>query len=352
MKIKKLLAVVLAVMTLALGGVFAACGDPDDEKKAQNGDSQPATSVTVYAPDGAPALALARLMSQEMTFGKEAVDYNIVVATTIQTYVSGESPQADIAILPVNAAAKVLGDGSVYQMLGVVTHGNLYALGKADSVVLTENNIVSTLVAGTKIGSLQLNNFVGWALRLVLDKYDIDYAVQTDPADYDETKVNLYEVTAAQIIPTADYDYMIAAEPAVSTKVSKTNGQLKVAGDLQALYGVDGYPQAVLVAKNTLIQNDADFVKEFIAAVDDGADWLLDGSTSAKTICEAVMSGKPDGSSPTFTEDNLTKSVIENCSVFFESAADAKSEVKDFLAKLSAVSGMSFSVSDGFFYRG
>ena len=339
MKIKKLLAVVLAVMTLALGGVFAACGNNKGE-------------VTVYAPDGAPALALARLMSQEMTFGKEAVDYNIVDATTIQTYVSGESPQADIAVLPVNAAAKVLGDGSVYQMLGVVTHGNLYALGKADSVVLTADNIVSTLVAGTKIGSLQLNNFVGWALRLVLDKYDIDYAVQTDPDAYDETKVNLYEVTAAQIIPTADYDYMIAAEPAVSTKVSKTNGQLKVAGDLQALYGVDGYPQAVLVAKNTLIKNDAAFVKEFIAAVDDGADWLLDGSTSAKTICEAVMSGKPDGSSPTFTEDNLTKSVIENCSVFFESAADAKSQVKDFLAKLSAVSGMSFSVSDGFFYQG
>ena len=124
MKIKKLLAVVLAVMTLALGGVFAACGNNKVE-------------VTVYAPDGAPALALARLMSQEMTFGKEAVDYNIVDATTIQTYVSGESPQADIAVLPVNAAAKVLGDGSVYQMLGVVTHGNLYALGKADSVVLT-----------------------------------------------------------------------------------------------------------------------------------------------------------------------------------------------------------------------
>lgn len=336
MKIKKLLAVVLAVMTLALGGVFAACGNNKGE-------------VTVYAPDGAPALALARLMSQEMTFGKEAVDYNIVDATTIQTYVSGESPQADIAVLPVNAAAKVLGDGSVYQMLGVVTHGNLYALGKADSVVLTENNIVSTLVAGTKIGSLQLNNFVGWALRLVLDKYDIDYAVQTDPDAYDETKVNLYEVTAAQITPTADYDYMIAAEPAVSSKTS--TGAIKVAGDLQALYGVDGYPQAVLVAKNTLIQNDAGFVKEFIAAVDDGADWLLDEDTTAQTIYNAVQSGMP-GATPSFKEANLTKEVLSRCSISFVSAADAKSQVKDFLAKLSAVSGMSFSVSDGFFYQG
>ena len=33
MKIKKLLAVVLAVMTLALGGVFAACGNNKGEHK-------------------------------------------------------------------------------------------------------------------------------------------------------------------------------------------------------------------------------------------------------------------------------------------------------------------------------
>ena len=125
---KKILAVVLGAILLCTG-VFAlsACGND----KPEGG-----TQVSVYAPDGAPALALAQLMSEDMQFGG-TVTYNVVAADTIQTYVTGNAPKADIAVLPVNAAAMLLGKGDAYQMLGAVTHGNdraLWSRGRVDAV--------------------------------------------------------------------------------------------------------------------------------------------------------------------------------------------------------------------------
>ena len=54
----------------------------------------------------------------------EKFEYHVVDSSTIQTYVTGEEPAADFCILPLNAASKVLGTGTTYQMLGTVTNGN------------------------------------------------------------------------------------------------------------------------------------------------------------------------------------------------------------------------------------
>ena len=93
---KKFLAIVLSALMLTAGtALFAACSDED--------------GIDVYAPDGAPALALAQLMGEEMQFGSnKPVNYNVVNANTVQTYVTGENPQAELCVLPVNAAAMAL----------------------------------------------------------------------------------------------------------------------------------------------------------------------------------------------------------------------------------------------------
>lgn len=131
--------------------------------------------VSIYAPDGAPALALAKLMHEENTFGQTSVSYNVVPSSNIQAYVTGEDPAADICILPLNAASKLLGDGSTYQMLGTVTNGNLYILSKDGASVTTEN--IREELNGKTIGVIQLNNVPGLTLKIILEKYDIDYEV-------------------------------------------------------------------------------------------------------------------------------------------------------------------------------
>ena len=114
-------------------------------------------------------------MHEENTFGQTSVSYNVVPSSNIQAYVTGEDPAADICILPLNAASKLLGDGSTYQMLGTVTNGNLYILSKDGASVTTEN--IREELNGKTIGVIQLNNVPGLTLKIILEKYDIDYEV-------------------------------------------------------------------------------------------------------------------------------------------------------------------------------
>lgn len=90
-------------------------------------------TYSVYAPDGAPALSLVNAVSKEDSH----FDYHVVDSATIQTYVTGNRPTADFAVLPVNAGKQMLGNGETYQMLGTVTNGNLYFLSTGDNAVLS-----------------------------------------------------------------------------------------------------------------------------------------------------------------------------------------------------------------------
>lgn len=129
--------------------------------------------ISVYAPDGAPALALAKLMAEENQFGQISVEYNIVPADTIGARVTGEDPVADICILPLNAASKLLGSGQTYKMLGTVTNGNLYILSRDDEQITADN--IAELLNGKTVGVIQLANVPGLTLKIILNRYGINY---------------------------------------------------------------------------------------------------------------------------------------------------------------------------------
>ena len=170
-------------VSLVLGAIFlgaAALG-----LAACKQDADTAKTYSVYAPDGAPALALVNAIEDKA----EKFEYHVVDSSTIQTYVTGEEPEADFCILPVNAASKILGTGTVYQMLGTVTNGNLFFLSAEDNEDLTQDNL-STLV-GKSVGVVQLPNVPGLTLQAVLNKYGIDYQIVENGGEKAEDKVNL-----------------------------------------------------------------------------------------------------------------------------------------------------------------
>ena len=127
-------------------------------------------NLHIYMPDGAPALALGLPMYENND--SDGVEFHVVSAQTIQTYVTGNQPQADVCVLPVNLAAKLLGAGEVYQMAGVVTHGNMYFLSESAPVYAAEN--LSDLV-GKTVGVVQLNNVPGLTFKTILNKYNIPF---------------------------------------------------------------------------------------------------------------------------------------------------------------------------------
>lgn len=312
-----------------------ACGD--DDKSRQKHDV-----FSVYAPDGAPALSLVNAISQN----DEDFEYHIVDSNLIQAQVTGRTPKADFCILPLNLASKLLGNGENYEMLGTVTNGNLYFLKTAGESITPEN--IQTVLGGKTVGVVQLPNVPGLTLQAVLKDYGIDYQIiASKEAEKAADKVNLLAMDVGNVTPVYGCDYYLCPEPAASTKISKTS--FVMAGDLQELYGENGYPQAVLVAKKTVISEHESAVQKMISYMEGSGEYLE--SAQPATVLSLLDGKRTEGLTPMFDANNLSGEVIHNCSVRFTLAQTAKSTVNLFLEKLIAVNAQAAStVSDEFFY--
>ena len=136
--------------------------------------NSPEREISVYMPDGAPALALAKLMSEDTA--DDGVTYKVVAPNLIASKVNyqDESKNADLCVMPVTAASKLLGQGNRYKMVGVVTHGNLFLISKTGEVLTAEN--ISAL-KGKTVGVLNINEVPGLTFKVVLNKYDIPFEI-------------------------------------------------------------------------------------------------------------------------------------------------------------------------------
>lgn len=338
---KKFFAVIataVACLVCALG--FVGCTKNTDKLK-------------VFVPDGAPALSLAALNQAE---GGDKFDVSVVKANTINSYVTGKR-EADIAIVPVNAAVKLLGNGENYKMLGTVTHGNLYLLKKQSAQDITTVGDLSKLV-GKTVGVNNLANIPGLTFKIILADNGLEYNELKDGASAVEDKVNLIETENSSLTSFA-YDYQVRPEPAATTLV-KANSQQRwtdpdgwvFAASLQTLYGGEnGYPQAVAVAKTSVIANNKQAVSAFISSFEVTQNWLADENTSAQKIYNAVDNMTKGDLSHAFTANNLTKDVIANCGIKYESNTTGKAAVLAFMEKLNAVSNESWGTpAEAFFY--
>lgn len=334
---RKILTVVCAVCVLAVGGVSAACKKGKDE------------GICVYMPDGAPALAFAQLMHEDTK--DDGVTYRVVDASVIPTKVSAKdmADNADLCVLPVNAAAKSLGSGAKYQMLGLVTQGNMYLISNKD-VGAVEN--VSAL-QGKTVGLAQISNVPGLTLKAALNRQGAEWQELTDGATALEDKVNLQPLASNAAID-GSLEYYLAAEPFVTTKTA--SGAFRVVGDLQALYngvsGEVGYPQAVLVAKREFLENNKAWTENFLAKLSQNSVWLQ--TASAQTIYDAVVGHFEDENhKAAFGVQALTAGCVSRCGIKFAYARDCYTRVNEFLAELTAINAnMAAPVENAFYWLG
>ncbi len=182
-------------------------------------------TYTVCAPDGAPALSLASALAD----GDAHFGYQIVKADTIAAQVTNQdaAKNADFCILPSNAAAKQLGTGESYTMLGVVTHGNLYFIRSNTSLPeLTAENL--SVLVGKKVGVIQLNNVPGLTFKAVLGKAGVPFSVLNSEGKAESGKVNLVGLADATAVgPAGGCDYYLCPEPAATLKVNTFKAQQK-----------------------------------------------------------------------------------------------------------------------------
>ena len=327
---KRKISLVVAGLMLASGFAMACNKEQED--------------IAVYMPDGAPALALAGLMAED-TDG-DGVSYNVVPVSLIASKVTykEESKNADLCVMPVTAASKLLGNGDRYVMLGAVTHGNLYLLAK-DGEVYTADNLSS--LVGKKVGVLQINEVPGLTFKATLNKYDIPWQELKSDGTAAVDKVNLVAISGPEAVGAIDADCYMIAEPAASAQAKKG---YSIVGDLQSLYGGEkGYTQAVLVAKKSLVEEKSAWTKEFVAKVEGSAEWL--SSVSGEQIVAAVAAHMEDKDTETSLKAPLLSSaVLARCGIYFTYAKNCAMETETFLAALLAVNGNAAAIPQQQFY--
>ncbi len=127
------------------------------------------TTLKVAAPDGAPALAIAKFIKDRENFGTElSFEYSVVKANVLPAnYRNGDY---DIVILPVNVASKFYNTDAnaqdPYKIVSVVTHGNFYIIG-------TEEISVTDL-KGKRIAVPNKGAVPDWTFRMTMKKYGVE----------------------------------------------------------------------------------------------------------------------------------------------------------------------------------
>lgn len=303
---KKLISVLCAtVMSCALVLPLSACSTEDKN------------TIHVYMPDGAPAISLAALMDS----GYNGFDFTVVPSEEIAGVVSART--ADMAIMPIDAAAKLYNSGVDIVMLSVNTHGNLYMVGNQEDIALAD-------LKGKKLGVIGQGSVPDNVLRMLLKDANIDSEISENEV---AGKVALTYNAATALIPLfkqGKLDYILLGEPAVTNAVNATGG--KIAMDMQAQWeqAFDGqFPQACLVAKGSLVKDRNSDVGNFLGAVKKSDGWA---ELNPEKALKAVEDNMKKGNQTTLKA--LNANIVKRCNIATVFASDSKTECNAYFEKL------------------
>ncbi len=333
---KKLIAIVLSIVSAFAVFAFSACGD--------KGGSEPAAEkqkLTVYAPDGAPALSIAKFINDGENFTDDVeVSYNVVAASNIGGIM--QQGKGDIIIMPVNAASKLYAvQSDKYKMAGVITHGNLYIMSKEN---LTVNDL-----KGKVVGVIGQGLVPDLTFKAVLKAADCDYEV-SDSAIAGKVALK-YFADGSELIPALKTNNLavgLLPEPAANKLVSMDNS-FKYALDLQELYDAEAktYPQAVVMVKSSVIAAHSALINSFGSKIAGAVSWVKENPDKAVAAVEKALA---DGLTPSFTAANLNATVVDNCKIYWQAAADAKVSVTAYITAIRGIAPASANeITDEFF---
>ena len=331
---KKILSIVLTLMLACV--MFVACEDKPQPPDDPTPSSKP--EYTVYMPDGAPALSLVSQFDKTTIAGHK-VNFNVVPSSSIASYCMSE--QADLAILPTNAAANIYNKGKSYKYVAATSHGNLFGVGK---------NAISSVeeLKGKVVGIIGEGQVPDMMMRAIFAAANIETVRGEAGAKGTEGVVTVVYAadgpTLMPLIKKGTVDFGVLGEPAVTTAINNKIGVL--AFDVQALYGSEnGYPQAGLVAKNTVTDQ---FLTEFLAAVKAGEKFAEENPEQAVSrIGEKMLEGTQS------SIKQLSAETVQRCNIKIVLSKECKQQVLDLLTKIHGVKAEAVGgkVPDEAFFR-
>lgn len=302
--------ILVLVLCLFCGVSIIGCGKADDK-------------LSIYMPDGAPALAMSKLMHENKTFDRDT-EYTVVAASNISNYILNKT--ADIAIMPINMASKIIDNGASYKICATVTNGNLYIVGSEDISNLSH-------LVGSVVGVIGKSNVPDLNLRYLLTEAGIPF--EEGEAAVEGKVVLRYFNDASVLLPmlkTNKLKFGLLPEPAVSKLLNMaTNFHIEL--NIQALWEGGSYPQAVMVVKTSLA-SDKDFVRSIINEMKTVESWVIENPTQA---VDAVKSHLVEGLTTSIDNISATAITNSNIKIYDTSSATEVARMKSYLEKIRTI---------------
>ena len=253
-------------------------------------------TITVTAPNGAPAVALATLALNNKD------NYNFIAGTAIASAFSSNS--SDVVIAPINAGAKLYKNNkSTYRLAAVITWGNLYFASQIENFTLDT-------MKGKEIVLFGENTINAAVAKYVLEKNNIEctFKYETDTA-----------VTQSVLIQNQDKIVMVA-EPALSAaKTKKTITSISIQDLYKKASNNAQFVQAGIFVKTDTIKNHEKALSNYLLQLKEETDTL---STNLDKFAEASVSLELIPALP------VAKTAIPNCNIKYKDAKDAKTQIE------------------------
>lgn len=312
---KKKLSIFLVMILSMLA--FVGCGNNNVAQNETKKDTTQTKEINFVAPDGLPAIAVAKLIKEKPEI-KAGYNVNYTVeknSESLSTSVMKGEP--DIAVVPSNLAAIAFNKNKQYMIAGTVGFGSFY-IGSTN-----ENQTIDNL-KGKEIYNIGKGLTPDIIARTILkDKgIDVDKDINFSYVD----GVN----ELAPIILSGKTQYAVIPEPALST-VQMKNDKFKVILDLNEEWkkinnSKFGYPQSTIIVKKDLYENNKEFVKAFLDKVKAGTEWAYTDKETLGTYCEeiGISAKKP-----------IIVKALDKSNIKYVDIKDSSKEYKTYFEKLN-----------------
>ena len=314
---KKLTAVMLLVALVLSIGLLTACNK--DDNKGNGND----VTLTFAAPEGTPALAIARLITDNKSISGKNVNYKIVNPSNIAKEM--QAGLSDLVIMPVNAGATLINKGADYKLVSVAVDGSLYLVGKSE----TATTLTIDDIKGKRIACIGQQGVPGLVFRYILKENNIN--IVDSPENVSENSVYVQYagdgLQAKTAVENGSVDYAVVGEPAATTFKIKFgfNAQMDLQAEYKKVSGKETYPQAGIFVTSSL-SSDTAFMDALFAALKASKEWVKNNPQSVNDFMKANAYESAAFPTPSIAKCNVNAEKL---------TAEKKAEILAFLKNLA-----------------
>ena len=318
---KKLTAVMLLVALVLSIGLLTACN------KGNNKGNGNDVTLTFAAPEGTPALAIARLITDNKSISGKNVNYKIVNPSNIAKEM--QAGLSDLVIMPVNAGATLINKGADYKLVSVAVDGSLYLVGKSDTATTATTTLTIDDIKGKKIACIGQQGVPGLVFRYILKENNI--SIVDDVKNLNDTNVYVQYASdgtqARAAVENKSVDYAVVGEPAATTFKIKFgfNAQMDLQAEYKKVSGKETYPQAGIFVKSSLA-SDAAFMDALFTALKASKEWVKNNPQSVNDFMKANAYESAAFPAPSIAKCNVNAEKL---------TAEKKAEILAFLKNLA-----------------